>query len=190
VKAGRYREKIVEELSHSGFAKVRRRIPEAAAALGVLPEVLYEAHLRYKVRERLLLENHGEREAQIIVTLGDTLYERWIHFCEVLHRHGPGLVRGNIHEYLKGTTEPRYLQPQGRQDTKQLVFFVTMASREALRMRCQVAGINVCVFLRSLLVHLTEGLDFIPGKVAPIPTRAMYKDINKYFIPSKSREAV
>lgn len=189
MKAGRFREKIIEELSFSGFVRVRETLEQAAADIGVLPETLYEARQRYLLREKLRLEERGGRRFLMQMTISQKLRDRWDMICEAQNLHGPGLLRAGIHEYLRGTHEPEMLPDPGTPHHEQLVVTMTYAAREALHRRCREKNISVASLLRSLVVHISTGIPFVPGATVPIPWQAMYWSVDKYFTPVPEEKA-
>jgi hypothetical protein len=185
-----FREKLVEDLSNSGFVQYEAALEKIAARIGVLPDVLYEARQRYLLREKLFLEQGGGGGVKFFLSIrvGPRGLKSWETYCQNQNKHGPGILRGNLHAYLSGTYEPPLLPLKDPPKTLLISLAVTRAAKESLVRRARVLGAPYNYILQSMLVHIIRGMEFVPGPITPIPWTKMHKSVDKYFTPPNAEE--
>ncbi len=201
-----FRDRIVELVIASKY--VRDLIPDdkidaVAKKIGVDPEVLVEARMRFRVQKKLDgyqvplgRKRRGTRHYQFKLAMPAPLYRIWRDEADFRGIEPSALLRSLIHAYLLGSYEPkqvlRYWVYEGKTwitserawEKKNKKGFasreralITLGAMRALRVRAHRRGHVPTAVVRALVIEVLDGKH---RSMTIVDAQSMYDDETRY----------
>lgn len=179
-------------------------IDEVARRIGVQPEVLLEARVRFRISqatEGKRQASFGEafapkRHCRFNLWFPPAVFPDWKLCAESHGLEGSALLRAIIHGYLLGSYEPqsvvRYWYWKGKrhlsiQDPKERNKWreraqIPIGARRALEIRSRYLGASPQAVARALVIETMRGKINRPGTYAIVDAKTMYDDETRYYL--------
>jgi hypothetical protein len=206
VNSDKFRERLIELVIATAYARdpmTDDKIDEVAKLIGVDPEVLIEARVRYRLQRRrdgyqipLGQKKRGSRHHQLFCEMPREVFEAWRREAERRAVLPSALLRSIVQAYLLGSYEPpellRHWYWRGRvvaiepyAEKKQRVggypyrevALITQGSWRALRLRAERRGHGAAAIVRALVLEIVDGKH---ERLRLIDAQSMYDDETRY----------
>lgn len=205
-RASAFRERLIELIIATNYVRdviADDQIDAAAKTMGVDPDVLIEARVRYRIQRKLDgfqpplgRKKRGTRHYQLKLSMPKEIFYLWKQEAELRGIESSALMRSLVHSYLLGSYEPKQLtarwywrgkrwrvaereweKTRGQGYPFRERALITLGANRALSVRAARRGHVQSAIVRALVLELLDGKH---EGLTIIDAQTMYDDETRY----------